>query len=109
MWCGTHDENVHALPDEPKLRLSPLSMRTGSILLRRMQVSTPLPPSAVLMDGFNDTIVKSADDVQPTMLKKLTFTSNGTTMEPFVLPGLENRTITDVSVGWKHTITVANE
>lgn len=73
------------------------------------QVDLPPTASGSFFYGFNDIILRSRGDGSPSGpgLFKLSLTSNGASVSPFSLPGIDrNRHVEAVSVGWQHTLAL---
>lgn len=73
------------------------------------QVDLPPTSSGSFFNGFNDIILRSEGDGSTSGhgLFKLSFTSNGASVSPFSLPGIEkDRHVEAVSVGWQHMMAL---
>lgn len=86
------------------------------------QVDIPASQPGAFFSGFNDTILRTDGDPQSPLpsststpgsagashqFHRITFTSEGASVSPYVLPGLAmDSRVEAVSVGWKHTVAL---
>ncbi|CAM9658006.1 unnamed protein product [Scytosiphon promiscuus] len=110
--------------EDGRVLMSGVEADTRKTVSTPVEVEIPASPIGSFFGGFNDTIVKTtsetpasrkpssssvdgdADEGMPAF-HRISFTSAGAVVTPFLLPGLKaGARVDSVSVGWQHTVAL---